>query len=187
MKSKSSSGGERPFKTAFQTQTKRPRSSVRLSWSRLINTMKNDTFIVIRALILLPVIIREGKIIQRENSVERNIMSSPHLLSIQNYCSLPQVVLPFSLLPFSWCPSFSLFILQRHLEAYRNMHRLRDALHQRYAALLKDKVNSQRLLLQQRNETARAKSENETKQVNVKTEKRRALFEPCACFAEVII
>lgn len=97
MKSKSSSGGERPFKTAFQTQTKRPRSSVRLSWSRLINTMKNDTFIVIRALILLPVIIRDGKIIQRENSVERNIMSSPHLLSIQKYCSLPQVAASFQL------------------------------------------------------------------------------------------
>ncbi|XP_044068918.1 uncharacterized protein si:ch211-130h14.4 isoform X2 [Siniperca chuatsi] len=53
---------------------------------------------------------------------------------------------------------------QRHLEAYRNMHRLRDALHHRYAALLKDKVHSQRLLLQQRNDTARAKSENQTKQ-----------------------
>ncbi|XP_026165955.1 uncharacterized protein LOC113132209 isoform X2 [Mastacembelus armatus] len=53
---------------------------------------------------------------------------------------------------------------QRHLEAYRNMHRLRDALYNRYAALLKDKVHSQRLLLQQREETARAKSENETKQ-----------------------
>ncbi|XP_031158307.1 uncharacterized protein si:ch211-130h14.4 isoform X4 [Sander lucioperca] len=53
---------------------------------------------------------------------------------------------------------------QRHLEAYRNLHRLRDALGLRYAALLKDKVHSQRLLLQQRDETARAKSENETKQ-----------------------
>ncbi|KAF1375869.1 hypothetical protein PFLUV_G00224670 [Perca fluviatilis] len=52
---------------------------------------------------------------------------------------------------------------QRHLEAYRNLHRLRDALGLRYAALLKDKVHSQRLLLQQRDETARAKSENETK------------------------
>ncbi|XP_028459819.1 uncharacterized protein si:ch211-130h14.4 isoform X3 [Perca flavescens] len=53
---------------------------------------------------------------------------------------------------------------QRHLEAYRNLHRLRDALGLRYAALLKDKVHSQRLLLQQRrNETAPAKSENETK------------------------
>ncbi|XP_045927360.1 uncharacterized protein si:ch211-130h14.4 [Micropterus dolomieu] len=53
---------------------------------------------------------------------------------------------------------------QRHLEAYRNMHRLRDALHSRYAALLKEKVHSQRLLLQQRNDTARVKSENEMKQ-----------------------
>lgn len=64
---------------------------------------------------------------------------------------------------------FHLFVLQRHLEAYRNMHRLRDALYKRYAALLKDKVHLQRLQLQQRNETeqrARAKSENETKQVN---------------------
>nr|XP_020459567.1 uncharacterized protein LOC109962309 isoform X2 [Monopterus albus] len=52
---------------------------------------------------------------------------------------------------------------QRHLEAYRNMHRLRDALYHRYAALLKEKVHSQRLLQHQRNNTARAKSENETK------------------------
>eukprot|EP00064_Thunnus_orientalis_P002589 superscaffoldBa00000195_g2596 len=52
---------------------------------------------------------------------------------------------------------------QRHLEAYRNMHRLRDALYCRYAALLKDKVHSQRLALQQRHETAGAKSENEKK------------------------
>ncbi|XP_074501464.1 uncharacterized protein LOC141773501 [Sebastes fasciatus] len=54
---------------------------------------------------------------------------------------------------------------QLHLEAYRNMHHLRDALCSRYAALLKDKVHSQRLLLQQqRDETARAKSQTETKQ-----------------------
>ncbi|XP_059215943.1 uncharacterized protein si:ch211-130h14.4 [Centropristis striata] len=53
---------------------------------------------------------------------------------------------------------------QRHLEAYRNMHRLRDALCQRYAALLKNKVHSQRLLLQQRDETARAKLHTEAKQ-----------------------
>ncbi|XP_018515622.1 uncharacterized protein si:ch211-130h14.4 [Lates calcarifer] len=53
---------------------------------------------------------------------------------------------------------------QRHLETYRNMHHLRDALYRRYAALLKDKVHSQRLLLQQREETVRAKSENKTKQ-----------------------
>ncbi|GLD68530.1 uncharacterized protein AKAME5_001984300 [Lates japonicus] len=53
---------------------------------------------------------------------------------------------------------------QRHLETYRNMHHLRDALYRRYTALLKDKVHSQRLLLQQREETVRAKSENETKQ-----------------------
>ncbi|XP_032397024.1 uncharacterized protein si:ch211-130h14.4 isoform X2 [Etheostoma spectabile] len=52
---------------------------------------------------------------------------------------------------------------QRHLEAYRNLHRIRDALSLRYAALLKDKVQSQRLVLQQRDETARAKSENGTK------------------------
>ncbi|XP_063730421.1 uncharacterized protein si:ch211-130h14.4 isoform X3 [Eleginops maclovinus] len=49
----------------------------------------------------------------------------------------------------------------RHLEAYRNMHRLRDALCRRYAALLTDKVHSQRLLLQQREEAARTKSESE--------------------------
>ncbi|XP_049456304.1 uncharacterized protein si:ch211-130h14.4 [Epinephelus fuscoguttatus] len=53
---------------------------------------------------------------------------------------------------------------QRHLEAYGNMHRLRDALYRRYAALLRDKVHSQRLLLQQRDETVRVKSENYTKQ-----------------------
>ncbi|XP_068580973.1 uncharacterized protein si:ch211-130h14.4 [Cebidichthys violaceus] len=53
---------------------------------------------------------------------------------------------------------------QRHLEVYRNIHRLRDALRRRYAALLTDKVHSQRVFLQQRDETARAKSENETKQ-----------------------
>ncbi|XP_040906335.1 uncharacterized protein si:ch211-130h14.4 [Toxotes jaculatrix] len=57
---------------------------------------------------------------------------------------------------------------QRHLEAYRNMHRLRDALYCRYAALLKDKVHSQRLLIQQRDETARAKSDNVTKQTQKK-------------------
>lgn len=81
-------------------------------------------------------------------------------------CLHTQVVLPFSSLPFSGCPSFSLFILQRHLEAYWKVHRLRDALHRRYAALLKDKVHSQRLLLQQRSETARGKPENESKQVD---------------------
>ncbi|KAE8280487.1 hypothetical protein D5F01_LYC21049 [Larimichthys crocea] len=53
---------------------------------------------------------------------------------------------------------------QRHLEAYRNMHRLRDSLYHRYAALLRDKVHSQRLELQQRYEASRAKSESETKQ-----------------------
>ncbi|XP_034753422.1 uncharacterized protein si:ch211-130h14.4 isoform X2 [Etheostoma cragini] len=58
---------------------------------------------------------------------------------------------------------------QRHLEAYRNLHRLRDALSLRYAALLKDKVQSQRLLLQQRDETARAKSEKGTKQKQKKS------------------
>ncbi|XP_034464838.1 uncharacterized protein si:ch211-130h14.4 [Hippoglossus hippoglossus] len=44
------------------------------------------------------------------------------------------------------------------------MHRLRDALSCRYAALLKDKVHSQRVLLQQRDEKLRAKSEHESKQ-----------------------
>ncbi|XP_023267505.1 uncharacterized protein LOC111658976 [Seriola lalandi dorsalis] len=53
---------------------------------------------------------------------------------------------------------------KRHLETYRNMHRLRDAVYRRYAALLRDKVQSQRLLLQQRDETARAKSHTEPKQ-----------------------
>ncbi|XP_076599491.1 uncharacterized protein LOC143328304 [Chaetodon auriga] len=53
---------------------------------------------------------------------------------------------------------------QRHLEVYRNMHHLRDALCRRYLALLREKVHSQRLQLQQRNERARAKSESETKQ-----------------------
>ncbi|XP_076021997.1 uncharacterized protein LOC143012642 [Genypterus blacodes] len=52
---------------------------------------------------------------------------------------------------------------QRHLEAYWNMHRLRDALHQRYAALLKEKVRSQRLALQQRHERTRRESENHAK------------------------
>ncbi|CAK6951693.1 hypothetical protein PFLUV_G00224670 [Scomber scombrus] len=52
---------------------------------------------------------------------------------------------------------------QRHLEAYWSMHHLRDALHHHYAALLKDKVDSQRLTLQQRHETARAKSEKKMK------------------------
>ncbi|XP_026211898.1 uncharacterized protein si:ch211-130h14.4 [Anabas testudineus] len=52
---------------------------------------------------------------------------------------------------------------QRHLEAYRNMHRLRDALHRRLAALLTDKVQSQRSQLQQRHDTTRAKSERDTK------------------------
>ncbi|KAK1905770.1 Glycine--tRNA ligase alpha subunit [Dissostichus eleginoides] len=53
---------------------------------------------------------------------------------------------------------------QRHLEAYRNMHRLRNALCRRYAALLSDKVSSQRALLQQREEAARGKSESEAQQ-----------------------
>lgn len=48
------------------------------------------------------------------------------------------------------------------------MHRLRDALRDRYAALLKDKVHSQRELLQQRDETTRrGKSQDETKKVNL--------------------
>ncbi|XP_068424106.1 uncharacterized protein si:ch211-130h14.4 [Clinocottus analis] len=53
---------------------------------------------------------------------------------------------------------------QRHLEAYRNIHRLRDALCRRYAALLKNKVHGQRVWLQQSAETARAKSQREAKQ-----------------------
>ncbi|XP_034065535.1 uncharacterized protein si:ch211-130h14.4 isoform X2 [Gymnodraco acuticeps] len=53
---------------------------------------------------------------------------------------------------------------QRHLEAYRNMHRLRKAPCRRYAALLSDKVSSQRALLQQREEAARGKSESEAQQ-----------------------
>ncbi|XP_067380276.1 uncharacterized protein si:ch211-130h14.4 isoform X2 [Channa argus] len=53
---------------------------------------------------------------------------------------------------------------QRHLETYRNMHRLRDALYRRYAALLKNKVQSQRLLLQQRHQISTAKSATDTKQ-----------------------
>ncbi|XP_069395184.1 uncharacterized protein [Paralichthys olivaceus] len=44
------------------------------------------------------------------------------------------------------------------------MHHLRDALYRRYASLLKDKVHSQRELLQQRERKLREKSENETKQ-----------------------
>ncbi|XP_065815384.1 uncharacterized protein si:ch211-130h14.4 [Labrus bergylta] len=59
---------------------------------------------------------------------------------------------------------------QRHLEAYWNMHRLRDSLYGRYAALLKDKVLSQRSQLQQRHETARAKSED----TNQKKQKKLA-------------
>ncbi|KAJ4949113.1 hypothetical protein JOQ06_020631 [Pogonophryne albipinna] len=54
---------------------------------------------------------------------------------------------------------------QRHLEAYRNMHRLRKAPCRRYAALLSDKVSSQRALLQRREEAARGKSESEAQQV----------------------
>lgn len=71
-----------------------------------------------------------------------------------------------SQLPLSQQPSFSLSIIQRHLETYRNMHRLRDALCCRYAALLRDKVQAQRLLQQERDEKAKAKSDIEKKQVN---------------------
>ncbi|XP_056291725.1 uncharacterized protein si:ch211-130h14.4 isoform X2 [Pseudoliparis swirei] len=53
---------------------------------------------------------------------------------------------------------------QRHLEAYRNMHRLRDALCRRYAALLTGKVRSQRARLQRSDEAATAKAQKETKQ-----------------------
>ncbi|KAK2824147.1 hypothetical protein Q5P01_021322 [Channa striata] len=53
---------------------------------------------------------------------------------------------------------------QRHLETYRNMHRLRDILYRHYAALLRDKVQAQRSLLQQRHEIPTAKSGNDTKQ-----------------------
>ncbi|KAG7512569.1 hypothetical protein JOB18_033195 [Solea senegalensis] len=63
---------------------------------------------------------------------------------------------------------------KRHLETYRNMRHLRDALHHRCASLLKDKVLSQRLVLQQRDETTRVKCEakNKTKQ----KQKKRAFF-----------
>lgn len=77
-----------------------------------------------------------------------------------------QVLLPLSSSLFTWWLPFTLLILQRHLEAYRNMHRLRDALQRRYATLLKDKVQSQRFQLQQRQETTRAKSDTDSKQVH---------------------
>ncbi|XP_074531222.1 uncharacterized protein LOC141794701 isoform X2 [Halichoeres trimaculatus] len=53
---------------------------------------------------------------------------------------------------------------QRHLEAYWSMHRLRDALCRRYAALLEDKVRAQRSQLQQRQEAGRARSEDQIQQ-----------------------
>ncbi|TNN66686.1 hypothetical protein EYF80_023075 [Liparis tanakae] len=54
---------------------------------------------------------------------------------------------------------------QRHLEAYRNVHRLRDALCRRYAALLTGKVLSQRARLQRSDEAATARAQRETKQI----------------------
>nr|XP_046146679.1 uncharacterized protein si:ch211-130h14.4 [Oncorhynchus gorbuscha] len=39
---------------------------------------------------------------------------------------------------------------QRHLEAYRNMHRLRDILYHRYSAMLRDKIHTQRQEIQRR-------------------------------------
>ncbi|XP_029558741.1 uncharacterized protein LOC115155875 [Salmo trutta] len=43
---------------------------------------------------------------------------------------------------------------QRHLEAYRNMHRLRDILYHRYSAMLRDKIHTQRQEIQRRAEAA---------------------------------
>ncbi|KAI4812724.1 hypothetical protein KUCAC02_024092 [Chaenocephalus aceratus] len=63
---------------------------------------------------------------------------------------------------------------ERHLEAYRNMHRLRKAPCRRYAALLSDKVSSQSALLQQREEAARGKSESEAQQVERLCHRHRA-------------
>ncbi|XP_029962423.1 uncharacterized protein LOC115399273 [Salarias fasciatus] len=51
---------------------------------------------------------------------------------------------------------------QRHLQAYLSLRRLRAAVCRRYAALLEGKVFSQRL--QQRNESARAKSGSQPEQ-----------------------
>ncbi|CAL8285442.1 unnamed protein product, partial [Arctogadus glacialis] len=46
---------------------------------------------------------------------------------------------------------------RRHLESYRNVRRLRDALYRRYMDLLQKKVHSQRLEMQQRAEKHRSK------------------------------
>lgn len=43
---------------------------------------------------------------------------------------------------------------QHHLEAYRNMHRLRDILYHRYSAMLRDKIHTQRQEIQRRAEAA---------------------------------
>ncbi|XP_055721761.1 uncharacterized protein si:ch211-130h14.4 isoform X1 [Salvelinus fontinalis] len=49
---------------------------------------------------------------------------------------------------------------QRHLEAYRNMHRLRDILYRRYSAMLRDKIHTQRQEIQRRAEAAGAVTED---------------------------
>ncbi|XP_024916949.1 uncharacterized protein LOC112487887 [Cynoglossus semilaevis] len=56
---------------------------------------------------------------------------------------------------------------ERHLETYRDLQRLREALCHRYTALLKQKVHTQRLTLKQREDTKRGEqgdSEEEFKQ-----------------------
>ncbi|KAJ3610341.1 hypothetical protein NHX12_022433 [Muraenolepis orangiensis] len=50
---------------------------------------------------------------------------------------------------------------QRHLESYRNVRRLRDALYRRYAELLHKKILSQRLEMQQRAEQRGSKPEKD--------------------------
>ncbi|XP_041752787.2 uncharacterized protein LOC121581319 [Coregonus clupeaformis] len=49
---------------------------------------------------------------------------------------------------------------QRHLEAYRNMHRLRDVLYHRYSAMLREKIHTQRQEIQRRAEAAGAVTED---------------------------
>ncbi|XP_031655772.1 uncharacterized protein si:ch211-130h14.4 [Oncorhynchus kisutch] len=52
---------------------------------------------------------------------------------------------------------------QRHLEAYRNMHRLRDILYHRYSAMLRDKIHTQRQEIQRRAAAAGAVTEDKHK------------------------
>ncbi|XP_042161549.1 uncharacterized protein si:ch211-130h14.4 [Oncorhynchus tshawytscha] len=49
---------------------------------------------------------------------------------------------------------------QRHLEAYRNMHGLRDILYHRYSAMLRDKIHTQRQEIQRRAAAAGAVTED---------------------------